>query len=342
MTAIPKQNTIVRLIDEYHEQRKNSPRYHLGPSSLGHPCRRWLWLSFRWAVREEFSGRILRLFRRGQNEEETVVADLRAIGCEVDAEEDGKQYRVSFASHLSGSMDGIVRSGVPEAPGKPHVLEIKTHSKKSFDDLVKHGVEKSKPQHWAQMQVYMLGSEIDRALYVSVCKDDDRIYSERVRLEKRKAQELVKKGKDIIASDRLPEPISADPTWYQCKFCAAHSFCFDTNLTNQVNCRTCAHSTAADNNEWRCERWGSDIPREFQLAGCDDHVLHPDLVPWQMQDDDCMLSAVYMVDGVPVRNGHGGLTSRQLLDALPIDGDLKAIAGRFGGVVDRLEVDDAP
>ena len=61
-----------------------------------------------------------------------MVADLRRIGCEVDAEENGKQHRVDFGNHLSGSMDGIIRSGLPASP-KPHILEIKTHSDKSFE-----------------------------------------------------------------------------------------------------------------------------------------------------------------------------------------------------------------
>lgn len=337
MTSIPTINTIASLIDAHHEQREDPPRYHLGPSILGHPCRRWLWLSFRHAVQSNFSGRVLRLFRRGQIEEAQVVADLRAIGCVVDAEEGGKQYRVTFAPHLSGSMDGIIQSGVPEAPHKPHVLEIKTHNKKSFDDLLKNGVEKSKPQHWVQMQCYMLGSDIDRALYFAVCKDDDRIYTERVRLEKRTAQDLIKKGIEIIASDRLPEPVSADPTWYQCKFCDAYSFCHDTHLATEIGCTTCAHVTPADSGEWHCARFDAEIPRPFIQAGCDDHVMHPDLVPWQMQDDECELSAVYVIDGVSVRNGHGGVTSRQILEFVADDG-LKVLAKKFGGIVEAVNV----
>jgi hypothetical protein len=51
------------------------------------------------------------------------------------------------------------------------VVEFKTHSAKSFRKLVQRGVAEAKPQHWAQMQVYMQLTGLTRALYVAVCKD---------------------------------------------------------------------------------------------------------------------------------------------------------------------------
>lgn len=297
---LPEPNhSLSRLIYQTYEERQESPRPHLGCSLLGHPCERWLWLSFRWAVIEAFDGRILRLFQRGQREEAVVISDMEAAGCTVS----GTQDRVGFGSHVSGSIDGIVK-GVPEAPKKPHVLEIKTHSLKSFEDLLKHGVEKSKPMHYVQMQVYMLGKGLDRALYVAVCKNDDRIYTERVRLDDETAIKAVDRGKRIALDDRLPPPLSNDPTWYECKFCPAHTFCFDTHLTQEVNCRTCAHSTAKPDSTWRCERHdGDNIPVDFQRKGCDCHVLHPDLVPWKMLESTTEWDAMYEIDGHSVANG---------------------------------------
>ena len=80
---ITEQDPISALIDAAHEERQEKPRPHLGASMLGHKCDRWLWLSFRWAVVEKFPGRILRLFRRGHNEEQQIISDLRAIGLDV-------------------------------------------------------------------------------------------------------------------------------------------------------------------------------------------------------------------------------------------------------------------
>ena len=304
-------DTITSRIDKFHEDKPNKPRPHLGVSQIGHHCDRKLWLSFRWAVIEKFPGRMLRLFRRGQNEENVVVNDLKDIGMVIRST--GKnQERVDFGSHVSGSIDGIITSGVPEAPDKVHLLEIKTHNQKSFDDLVKNGVEKSKPEHWAQCHGYMLGMEIDRALYVAVCKNTDDIYTERIHLEKKKATALIERAKRIALSDRMPVPLSTDRSWYQCKFCPAHDLCHVSKLTKEVNCRTCAHSTALENGTWTCEKYKSEIPTDFQYTGCDAHVLHPDLVPWKQGDGDRM-TAVYIIDGKPVKNGEGGHNSRNMV-----------------------------
>ena len=305
MSTIPdSKNTIQALIDAHHESLAEPPRPHMGASQLGHPCDRWLWLSFRWAVQPDFAGRILRVFRRGQNEEAAIVSDLRAIGMDVRNTTGRHAERVDFGAHVSGSLDGIIESGVPGALKVRHVSEFKTHALRSFEDVVNNGVEKSKTEHFVQMQLYMHGTGVGWALYVAVCKNDDRIYTERVEYAQGVAEKYLERGQRIALSDRMPPPVSTDPGWYQCRFCDAHEFCFETKLTEHVNCRTCAHSTALDNSTWRCERFGADdIPVEFQRTGCDSHVLHPDLVPWQRQDGRDEWTAVYIIGGQEVANG---------------------------------------
>jgi len=322
-----REDTIENLIDKAHEENTERPRPHMGASMLGSVCERWMWLSFRWAVQPNFPGRILRLFRRGHMEEANIIRDLKLIGIEVRTLT--SQERVDFGNHVSGSIDAIIESGVPEAPNKQHIGEFKTHSLKSFNDVEAKGVEKSKPEHYAQMQVYMHGTGIDRALYVAVCKDNDRIYTERVRYDKEVAEKLVARGKRVALSERMPPPISTDPSWFQCKFCDAHSFCHETKLTKHVNCRTCAHSTPKEDSTWRCERWENEIALEYQYDGCSSHTLHPDLVPWHMFDGSDWI-AVYEVDGHKVRNGEGETSSQELIDnasgcANPVVGKMKQI-----------------
>ena len=308
-------NTIQALIDKHHEAKAEVPRPHLGASILGHACDRWLWLSFRWAVQPSFPGRILRLFRRGHAEEANIINDLRAIG--MDVRKVSSQYRVDFGSHVSGRLDAIIDSGVPEAPKTKHVAEFKTHSKKSFDALVKDGVEKSKPEHFVQMQVYMSGTGLDRALYLAVCKDDDRIHTERVKLDKDVADKAVRRGQYIALSDRMPQPLSTDPSWYQCKFCDAQEFCHESKTTKHVNCRTCAMATPLSDSTWHCGKWDDVIPVDAQHKGCEGHVLHPDLVPWKRKDGPDDFTAVYEINGVNLANGDpeqdGVFSSKELL-----------------------------
>ena len=109
MTKIPEPiHNIANLIDEHHASQPDEPRGHLGCSLLGHPCERWLWLSFRWAVKEKFQGRILRLFRRGHKEEANFIADLEAIGVNFSSH----QEHVDLGSHVGGSTDGTIEGGV--------------------------------------------------------------------------------------------------------------------------------------------------------------------------------------------------------------------------------------
>lgn len=304
MAKIPQsEKSVSALIDAAIENSEGpNNRFHLGISQLGHACDRYLWLSFRWAVIEKFNGRMLRLFRRGQNEEATVVSDLRRIGCDV-RNTGTAQSRVSFGSHVSGSIDGIIESGVPESPKTRHILEIKTHSKKSFEQLKKDGVEKAKPLHFAQMQGYMLGTDTERALYFAVCKDNDEIYTERIKHNKDASQAIITRGQRIALSERMPEPLSTREDWYECKYCAGHDMCFGSKLTKEVNCRTCAHSTPTEDSKWLCARYdNASIPGEAQRNGCECHVLHPDLVPYK-RFDGTEWTAVYEIDGHKVENG---------------------------------------
>ena len=324
MAALPEplnQVDIQSRIDKWHEEHREPSRAHLGLSLLGHPCDRWIWLSFRWAVIERFSGRMLRLFRRGHLEEETIVRDLRAAGVVIhstDAEEG--QCRVDFGCHVSGSVDGIIESGVPGAEKTCHVAEFKTHSLKSFRELQSKGVKEAKRRHWWQMQGYMLGTKIDRALYVAVCKDNDEMYTERVYLDKPAAEALIRRGHSLALAERIPAPLSVDPSWWECKLCAAHDFCHVSHLADEVNCRTCAHVTPTKEGTWICAHGTPyELTVDEQRAGCDCHTAHPDLVPWRLvgatENNFC---ARYEIKGREYLNGGpcftlGALTTHELL-----------------------------
>lgn len=296
--------TTKNLVDDYQEQEL--PRPHLGISQIGHECDRWLWLQFRWAIIPHFSGRMLRLFRRGQLEEITAVADLRRCGFTVKECLEG-QIQLDFGCHLKGSPDGTIL-GIPEAPKTEHVVEFKTHNDKSFKLLKKDGVKKAKFQHYVQMQCYMRKKGLKRALYYAVNKNDDEIYIERVYLDKELADKMIKRGHRIALAETIPEPINTNPSWYKCKYCPAHDFCFG-KLRPEVNCRTCAHSTPREDGTWFCERWKATIPVEGQRIGCRSHVIHPDLVLGMTFDPADEWNCYY--NGKLV--GEDGISSKELL-----------------------------
>jgi hypothetical protein len=157
------------------------------------------------------------------------------------------------------------------------LVEIKTHSAKSFASLKKDGVAVSKPQHEAQMQAYMHLLGLERAAYVSVNKDTDDIYLERVRYDAEAALRLVAKAHRIIASAEPPTRISEDPSWWQCRFCDHAAVCHEGKMP-ATNCRTCARSTPVEAGQWCCERTGKLIPVDQQRKGCGDHIFIPALI----------------------------------------------------------------
>lgn len=278
MAAIPTPDspTVSAIYGWRERMTENGHREHLGASLIGHECARHLWYVFRWAGREAFSGRMLRMFDTGKREEARVYAELRGIGCEVWADDGTGQYRVSaVGGHFGGSMDGVVQ-GIPEAPKAPHVLEIKTHAAKSHADVAKKGVQASKPMHWTQMQTYMHLAGIDRALYFATNKDTDAIYTERVRYDKDTGERIIAKAEAIIRATEPPIRLSDDPEYFSCRWCSHASICHGTDVP-EVNCRTCAYSTPSEaTGKWVCEAGKAGIQRPGEAHQC--HRYTPPLL----------------------------------------------------------------
>lgn len=257
-------------------------RPHLGASLIGRNCERALWYSWRWATRPAHEARVLRLFRRGQDEEQRFAALLRAAGVTVHLVDPSTGRQWSYSSvggHFGGSMDGAC-VGLPDAPSTWHCLEFKTHAAKSFNDLAAKGVQASKPEHWAQMQIYMAFAGLDRALYCAVCKDDDRLHLERVDKDREAAEKLIAKAEKIINAPTPPDGISDDPAWFECKFCDHRELCHG-QAAPLPTCRSCTHATPEIDGagRWSCARHsGKTLSVADQKAGCQAHRFIPVLL----------------------------------------------------------------
>jgi hypothetical protein len=292
MAAIPKPDTTSTVAAIYRWYERTTPgghRAHLGASVIGHACDRYLWLLFRWAGAEGFDGRMLRLFDTGKRAEPRFMAELRGIGCEVhEFDEFGQQIRVAdIGGHFGGSLDAAVL-GLPEAPKTWHVCEQKTHGQKSFDELVKKKVREAKPMHWTQMQVYMGLTGMERAMYLAENKNTSEVYAERVEFDQVEFTRTLERARRIITSSTPPARLSADPAWFECKWCPFHAQCHGQALPD-VNCRTCAHSTPrvdVDGGVWQCELEGVALDDATQRAGCSGHRYIPILLESIAQQTD--------------------------------------------------------
>lgn len=285
-TILPSDSMTVQAIYEYWKKRGESEprRGYLGGSAIGEECERKLWYSFRECSNPDFSGRLYRLFDRGHKEEARFVEELQGIGCEVhEVGPDGKQFEVvDFGGHFKGHADGVAL-GIPEAPKTWHLLEMKTSNTKDFCKLQKHGVRDYKPVHYAQMQVYMRKMQLTRALYIVVCKETDELYSERIRLDVKFADELLAKAERIIFSVNAPARLSDRPDFFKCRFCDARNLCHGLGDkavdVPSLSCRQCIHATPERDGTWFCAQG-----KEFGKV-CDSHIFLPSLVTFAEPTD---------------------------------------------------------
>lgn len=322
MAALPEpiHSTVNRIYQAYENDAEEGNRPHLGASLIGHACERYLWLTFRWVDVKKFNGRMLRLFKAGQDFEPRIVAELRRIGIEVhDVSPDGSQWRVSsLGGHFGGSMDGAAR-GFPEAPKTWCVLEFKTHNAKSFAAVQKDGVLKAKPQHYAQMQTYMGETGMERAMYIAENKDTSELYCEWVHFDPVEYAKLKARAERVIKAKEPPMRVSNDPSWFVCKMCDFHAHCHG-EAAPAVNCRTCAHATPEMNGdaEWSCAMDGGLPDLEFQRHGCGSHRYIPILLErFGTQKDYVNGDVIYETEAGEFANGdpsNGALASQEIRD----------------------------
>ena len=347
MAAIPKSfiesQTVLAIYEAY--EKANQPRFsrRLGASVIGMECPRAVWYSFRWAWQESFGGRTLRLFETGKMEEDHFADNLRSIGCEVHLiDPDTKQQieKTAVAGHVVAKLDGVVL-GIPEAAKTWHAVEFKTSNAKGFVTLRANGLKAAKPQHYAQLAIGMSLAGLDRGLYMSVNKDTDELYAERIRAEESNAPALLAFAEKIIRSSRAPERICSDPDGFSCKFCPFKAVCYGIDapaVSACINCRTCCHSTPVMEGSagmWKCEKHSKSISEAQQLAGCEDHIFIPDFITFADPSDGGEVDGIsfveYVQDGKHWRNSRapGDYQSSELTKmpiALIVDDEMIAAA----------------
>jgi hypothetical protein len=308
----PIQHTIAKIDSAVEAAETRDHDKVIRCSSIGHACERHLFYKFRWAHEpERFSGRMLRLFDTGNVEEGRMIDWLRLAGVDVidrDHEGDGGQITVAaLDGHLAGHLDGIVE-GLVEAPKTPHLLECKTHSAKSFAQLVKHGVAVAKPEHVAQMQIYMHLKGLTRAFYLAKNKDTDELYSERIHYDAAHATALMARAERIKAANEPPARISDKPDAFACKYCPSAPVCHLQGGVVPRNCRTCLHSEPfRQGPAWFCHRHEMILGLDDQKLGCPKHLFLPGLIPGEQIDADQAAETVTyrLADGTTWVDGEG-------------------------------------
>jgi len=188
------------------------------------------------------------------------------------------QYRISDVDgHFGGSLDAICFN-VPgvEAFGltvkDPVLAEFKTHGQKSFDNLCKKGLLEAKPEHVAQMRVYMTKRGIKLALYMAVNKNTDELKCFFVVADGMQGAALLGKARDIIHAPTPPRRMhGATPSFFKCRFCDHRAVCHLGERAYK-SCRSCVFAKPVAKGVWGCAKWQAAIPKDAQKVGCDEYT----------------------------------------------------------------------
>ena len=259
-------------------------RAYLGMSAIGGACERALWYSFRWASQPDFDANTLKRFADGHASEAIAVARLKAApGLEVhDTDERGEQFGFKdLGGHFSGHMDGVIL-GLVQAPKTWHVLEIKASEKWADLDKArkkvgeKHALAEWNATYYAQAVLYMDYAGLDRHYLVCVSPGARKWTAVRTDADPTFALIMKAKAERIAFSDTAPKRIGG-PESFTCRFCDFSAVCHEGRAADRT-CRTCLHVTPQRDGEWQCAKFGHNLSRSDQEAGCAEHRLLPDLV----------------------------------------------------------------
>ena len=302
----------------------------MGASSITAACDRSTWLDFHWAINDYKEPKMVRLLHLGEIIEGEMAEVLLSLG--MDLKYAGKdQIKVFIAPHFVCKPDGIIFSGVPTAEKTIHVWECKSSNRKHYEELQKKGLREAKPEHYVQMMCEMraasifLNKKVERGFYTAYCKDNSEIYAERIDFDEETLNVYLQKAERIRLAERLPEGLSDNPNFEGCRYCNKSHFCHFTHEAENINCRTCIHSTPETDGTWSCALdkkygWGvGALTWEMQKEGCPYHSFLPDLVPFKLVPE-CSTedAAAYMKDdGEVYLNGLGGISSAELLQVKP-------------------------
>lgn len=331
------------------------PRTYLGMSSIGDPCERKLWYSFRHAMVKQHSAETIKRFEDGHAGETLQAARLRLVpAIELHTQQaDGSQFGFRMiGNHFSGHMDGAIY-GLLQAPNTWHVWEHKQVGEKKFNELKKFKAavgEKAALEKWdetyhGQAVMYMHASGMSRHYLTCSTPGGRNTISVRTNKAPKKADALLAKAKRIITTDRPPARINEDPAWYVCKLCDYSPVCHGTQVPAPT-CRSCIHATAELDGDarWSCAHHRRDLTKHDQLNGCDAHRFIPDLLANWATFDDADEVGMYFINkatGGKFYHGSGGYSSIDLYrSVLAVVGDpvVDSLKKEMGATLESAEV----
>jgi hypothetical protein len=205
------------------------------PSSLGHPCDRFLvWNFTRWQDKARHDAVLQSIFDEGREHQPLIYKRLEQMGFAIIRESDRPtQYKLKDGAVISGRPDGRLAAFKGQAYKPTPILEAKTMSSFQWDKT--HTVEdlKSSPYPWtrsyyAQGHLYCFLENTPLGLFVLKNKTTGMLKGLPYELDFAFAESLLTRVErrlaPMVAQGVDPDPIPFDPI--VCGGCAFEAQCY--------------------------------------------------------------------------------------------------------------------
>lgn len=234
MAQIPQQgDPTLDAIRRIYEQKPQEKRQYVGASSIGDPCARKIWYSYKGYPAKPFTSDTLFRFEDGHRTEELIINRLKMVEGVIvyDKDEAGKQFGFTeFNGQFKGHVDGVI-VGLLQSPKTPHVLEIKCTEdlnkfrKAKFEKGDKNALKTWNEIYYAQAQIYMQALNLARHYTVVSSAGGRDFDSCRTEYDQETAQRYKDRAFEIIKAEKEPQKISDKADFYLCRWCQFNEIC---------------------------------------------------------------------------------------------------------------------
>lgn len=201
----------------------------LSLSGIG-DCSRKLWAGLHGIESEPMSGHLLATFAMGDAVERLVIELLNRADYQIHRRQE--RVVIDFGDELlaTGRLDGVFIIEHGKFSQEDAVLEIKSANREQFEKCEALGYDAWRPTYGDTLHAYMGASKLDVAVAVVFCKDNSRIYAEKIRFDAKRYERLCAKAEAVLRAERpVPRPEKANGQYSEyCKFCPVSEWCYSS------------------------------------------------------------------------------------------------------------------
>lgn len=198
------------------------------PSSLGHPCERFVvWKFLKWQQQTKHGTVLQSIFNEGRHHQPSIYQALETIGFELVRESDRpRQYKVGGAI-ISGRPDGKITAFRGEKYRPALILEAKSMSGYQWDQVETIEDLKQAKSHWtrsyyAQGQLYCFLEDVPFGVFVLKSKQTGMLKCLPYELDFAYAEGLLKRVERL--QPMIEQGVDPDPIPYDAGVCGGCGF----------------------------------------------------------------------------------------------------------------------